>query len=231
MLDDFDWKGLAVPFAYVLVLGSALMTFSSVYRKRKASQSFNLEPWFGPHLQRNVYLSLLHLQPEEGAEKTPRVPDSVLRAALLRRAIEDIRRLMKIKNSKQACSALLQRGSVGDDLWQRFERAEKEMDAELRDVVAEANGLAPGWGQSIFQAAQEININAAIRENLDAVLSQANSEREWWEKRRGQIKDDFMKELDADATKETAPAKASDDDAVIVDTPTKSAGGKKKGKK
>lgn len=32
---------------------------------------------------------------------------------------------------------LLQRGSVGDDLWQRFLRAEKEMEDEVRDVVAE----------------------------------------------------------------------------------------------
>lgn len=36
---DIDWKGLALPFAYVLVLGSALMTFSTIYRKRKAGKS------------------------------------------------------------------------------------------------------------------------------------------------------------------------------------------------
>lgn len=33
---DIDWKGLALPFAYVVVLGGALMTFSTIYRKRKA---------------------------------------------------------------------------------------------------------------------------------------------------------------------------------------------------
>jgi len=32
---------------------------------------------------------------------------------------------------------LLARGSVGDELWQRFERAEKEIESELRDVVTE----------------------------------------------------------------------------------------------
>lgn len=101
------------------------------------AQSANLAPWFGPHLQRNVYLSLLHLAPEDGSEKGPKIPDSVLRAALLRRAVEDIRRLIQIKSAKQACSSLLQRGSVGDDLWQRFQRAEKEMEEELRDVVTE----------------------------------------------------------------------------------------------
>lgn len=47
--------------------------------------------------------------------------------------------MIQIKTAKQACGALLQRGSVGDDLWQRFERAEKEMDEELRDVVVEVS--------------------------------------------------------------------------------------------
>lgn len=100
-------------------------------------QSANLAPWFGPHLQRNIYLSLLHMEPEEGTEKAPKIPDSVIRAALLRRAVEDINRIIQIRTAKAACSSLLQRGSVGDDLWQRFQRAEKEMEDELRDVVME----------------------------------------------------------------------------------------------
>jgi len=77
------------------------------------------------------------MDPEEGQEKAPKVPESVLRAALLRRAVEDIKRLIQIRSAKQAGTTLLQRGSVGDDLWQRLLRAEKEMEEELRDVVME----------------------------------------------------------------------------------------------
>ncbi len=33
---DIDWWGLVLPSAYVMVLGGALMTFSSIYRKRRA---------------------------------------------------------------------------------------------------------------------------------------------------------------------------------------------------
>ena len=77
------------------------------------------------------------MEPEEGSEKAPKIPDSVIRAALLRRAVEDIHRIIQVRTAKQACSSLLQRGSVGDDLWQRFQRAEKEMEEELRDVVME----------------------------------------------------------------------------------------------
>ena len=71
---------------------------------------------------------------DDGSTK---VPDSVLKAALLRRATEDIHRIITVRNAKQALSTLLQRGSVGDDIWQQFLRAEKEMEEELRDVVKE----------------------------------------------------------------------------------------------
>lgn len=109
--------------------------------------SATLAPWFPPHMQRNIYLSLLHLEPEEGKEKkAPAVPESVLRAALLRRAVEDIHRIIQVRSAKQSCSTLLQRGSVGDDLWQRFLRAEKEMEEELRDVVMEVRlGTVARW--------------------------------------------------------------------------------------
>lgn len=212
-IPEIDWKSLALPFAYILVLGVSLYTFSTIYRKRKAgtssfspspallrvsfptlawlgieqstavssyyagpprycrfsfsllyvlcttkalrqrdadplppAQHANLAPWFGPHLQRNVYLSLLHMNPEDGKEKSPKVPESVVRAALLRRAVEDIHRLVQIRTAKQACSSLLQKGSVGDDLWQRFQRAEKEMEEELRDVVMEVRALGSWLG-------------------------------------------------------------------------------------
>ena len=104
---------------------------------KSTARSTSLEPWFGPHVQRNIYLSLLHLEPQPGQDKATPVPDSILKAALLQRAVEDIRRILAIRGAKQPLSQLLQRGSVGDDLWQRFLRAEKEMEAELRDVVEE----------------------------------------------------------------------------------------------
>jgi len=33
---EIDWKGLAFSVVYILVLGGALVSFSHVYRKRKA---------------------------------------------------------------------------------------------------------------------------------------------------------------------------------------------------
>ncbi|KAK4158128.1 Sec62/63 complex, subunit Sec66 [Chaetomidium leptoderma] len=220
---DINWRGLLLPLAYLVVLVGTFVTFSRVYRKRKAIESANLAPWFGPHLQRNIYLSLLHLEPEEGSEKAPKIPDSVIRAALLRRAVEDIRRIIQIRTAKQACSSLLQRGSVGDDLWQRFQRAEKEMEEELRDVVMEANGLLPGWGQIIFQSANEIAANKVLRDRLDEVEAQTANDKEWWEKRRASVKSGFMKELDEEESGKGQAKAGSEDEPVLVDTNTPSA--------
>ncbi|KAG9255110.1 Sec62/63 complex, subunit Sec66 [Emericellopsis atlantica] len=213
---DVDWKGLALPFAYLAVLGGALATFSTIYRKRKAARSANLEPWFGPHVSRDIYLTLLHMLPEDPKdEKATKIPVTMVRAALLRRAIEDLQRLVQIRSAKQACSSLLQRGSVGDDLWQRFQRAESEMQAELQDVVREANALSPQWGQIIFQSANEILLNDRMKEQIDEIQDTVESEKAWWAKRKEEIGSELIKELDESEKSSTT------DEAVLVDTPEK----------
>lgn len=94
-----------------------------------------------------MYLTLLHLDPAEASEsgdgekKLSKVPDSVLKAALLRRALEDIQRILHLRTSKPALQTLMQKGSVGDELWQRFLRAEKEMEEEVKDVVNEVSQI------------------------------------------------------------------------------------------
>ncbi|KAH9879160.1 hypothetical protein J1614_002597 [Plenodomus biglobosus] len=202
--DAVDWLMLSIPIAYLVILIGSLAVFSNLYRKRKAASAASLEPWFPAHLQRNVYLSLLHME-------DPKVPDSILKAALLRRATEDIHRIVQIRNAKQALQVLLQRGSVGDDLWQRFQRAEKEIEEELKDVVQEANAFAPNWGQTIFQSASEMAQNTHIRDRLTEIMSKTTEEQEWWAKRKADIQSAFMKELDEEKVK------SSEDEAVLVE--------------
>ncbi|KAF2754322.1 hypothetical protein EJ05DRAFT_469426 [Pseudovirgaria hyperparasitica] len=235
-----NWLTLMVPFAYLGILIGSLVTFSSLYRKRKLAKAASLAPWFGQNLQRDIYLTLLHMEPEAGQ---PKVPDSVLKAALLRRATEDVHRIVQIRNAKQALSTLLQKGCVGDDLWKRFSRAEKEVEEELRDVVQEANGFVPGWGQVIFQSASEIAQNIVARKRLEEIQAQVDADKEWWEKKKASVSSEFMKELDNEAAASPPSAmnkpsptntKGSDDDAVIVEAggPSDSAPkNKKKGKK
>jgi len=161
--------------------------------------------------------------------------------------------VMLIRDQKQALSTLLQRGSVGDDLWQRFLRAEKEMEEEVRDVVSEANAYVPNWGQIIFQSAKEIASNNVFRQRVQEYQSKVGEEREWWDRKKASIQEDFMKELDreeqskkATSGNKLAPSgptnqtsngppsvTGSDDDAVLVEAEAPAStpsGGKKKKK-
>ncbi|KAK5720971.1 Translocation protein S66 [Elasticomyces elasticus] len=263
------WTNLLLPTLYLIIVIGSLYTFSSTYRKRQLAKAAKLEPWFPSHRQRDIYLSLLHLDPSEQVDagekalsKLPdKVPDSVLKAALLQRALEDIKRIVQLRQAKPALQTLLQRGSVGDDLWKRFLTAEQEMEAEVKDVVNEANAFSDNWGQVIFQSANEMNQNLLIKQRLAEIQETLQAEKAWWEKKRAGVQAEFLKENGVTASEaakeeesvkddETAgkpveapvPAKkngSSDEDTVIVEAGGPSAQaqgagggkGKKKGKK
>lgn len=84
----------------------------------------------------------------------------------------------------------------------------------------QANALHPNWGPTIFQSAHEIASNTKLRESLEEIEAQTEAEKAWWEKRRGQIQSEFIKELDEEKAAKGSSA-VSEDDAVLVDTPSK----------
>jgi translocation protein SEC66 len=86
----------------------------------------------------------------------PIPPRQLLIAALLRRAMDDVRLIWSIRDAKAALNTLLQRGQIGDELWERFLTAEKELEAEIVEVVGEANTFQEGYGNQIFGIASEM---------------------------------------------------------------------------
>ncbi|KAJ3824369.1 Pre protein translocase subunit Sec66-domain-containing protein [Lentinula raphanica] len=143
-----------VPVAYILVVFGGLFIFSFYYRKQAASRV--LEPYFPSHPERNTYVTLL--------QKTdPPTPEVVLKSALLRRAMADVQRVIRLREDKPAVQNLMQKGSVGDDLWNSLLAAEKEMEAEIIEVMNEANTFVEGWGPVIFPSANEIIANEKMR--------------------------------------------------------------------
>jgi translocation protein SEC66 len=74
---------------------------------------------------------------------------------------------MRLREDKPALQSLLQKGSIGDDLWNSLLAAEKELEAEIMEVVAEANTFVEGWGSVIFQTASEVIVNERMRSILD----------------------------------------------------------------
>ncbi|KAJ9100067.1 hypothetical protein QFC19_005747 [Naganishia cerealis] len=141
-----------VPFAYVTVLVGGMLMFSRYLRRQKQGKSA------ASVRARDLYITLLQADPP--------TDDKILMSALLCRAVTDVKRIWQLRDSKQALNILVQKGSLGDETVARFAAAEKELEAEVVDVVAEANTFKQGWGQWIFASASEI----AQREKLRTVL-------------------------------------------------------------
>lgn len=120
------------------------------------------EPYFPQHRERDLYVSLL-------GKTDPPAPESLLKAALVRRAMTDVTRILRLREDKPALQILLQKGSIGDDLWNSLLAAEKEVEAELIEVASEANSYVEGWGQVIFQTASEMMANERMRGLLERV--------------------------------------------------------------
>ncbi|CCM02358.1 uncharacterized protein FIBRA_04453 [Fibroporia radiculosa] len=151
---------VVVPVLYVFIVFGSLFVFSSFYRRRNASKVY--EPYFPPHRERDVYVSLL--------QKTdPPASDALLKAALVRRAVTNVTRIIRIREDKPALQILLQKGSIGDDLWNSLLAAEKELEAEVLEVMTEANAYVEGWGQIIFQTATEMMHNEKMRQLVEQI--------------------------------------------------------------
>ncbi|CAO3669075.1 unnamed protein product [Rhizopus stolonifer] len=139
-------SSLLLPTVYLGGCIAAMSAFSYVYRRATGVQS--VEAWFPPNRQKEEYIALLNAEPE--------VPEFHLKAALLRRAMEAVRRLVQIQQEKPALQQLMKTGSIGDELWREFTAAEQEITAELQMIALEANTFKENWGQAIFSTAAQM---------------------------------------------------------------------------
>jgi translocation protein SEC66 len=119
-----------------------------------------VQPYFPTHPERDAYVTLLQ-------RTDPPAPDALLKSALVRRAMGDVHRALRIREDKPALQNLLQKGSIGDDLWNSLLSAEKELEAEIVEVVNEANAYVEGWGSVIFQTANEMIANEKMRATFE----------------------------------------------------------------
>ncbi|CEH18198.1 Preprotein translocase subunit Sec66 [Ceraceosorus bombacis] len=89
----------------------------------------------------------------------------------------DVKRIIRMRDDKQAMAALVQKGSLGDETVARFALAEKELEAELLDVISEANTFREGWGQLIFPTAGEMVAHLKHKEVYYGVATQRDDEK------------------------------------------------------
>lgn len=151
---------------YLIILIIPLKLYSIKFNKNKQIKNLDLiknSQWFDKHIPRSTYITLLQSTNDE----------LILKSALICRAVEDVKRIWKIRDDKLALVTLIQRGQVGDDLLQQIQSAEKELESEIVEVVSEANTYRLGWGQGIFQSASEIAQHQKLKKTHQNLVKQA----------------------------------------------------------
>jgi len=199
-----------VPIAYLIIVFGGLFVFSYFYRKHTSTRVF--EPYFPSHPERNVYVTLL--------QQDPPANDALLKSALVRRAMADVQRVLRIREDKPALQALLQKGSIGDDLWNSLIAAEKELETEIMEVIAEANSFVEGWGQVIFPTANEMLANEKMRAVFEAT-EQTKAELEL--KYEVKAKTQQLAPLAAGTPAPSTPAKATNGSLPLPTAPQSAA--------
>ncbi|KAJ3265827.1 translocation protein S66, partial [Borealophlyctis nickersoniae] len=142
-----------VPLFYLCGLAALFAGFVSWARGRqRVKQLHDLSTGYFPaHTAKLTYLELAEMfSPDEPTGQ------KLLTVALMKRAVENVRRAWKIRDEKPPLQNLVRQGVVGEDLWDKLCKAEAELDVEVQEVVEEAELYKPGWGKSIFQEASQL---------------------------------------------------------------------------
>ncbi|KAG0681032.1 translocation protein S66 [Pichia californica] len=101
--------------------------------------------------------------------KTLKVHEKLLKVALVERAAESLRRIIKQKETEPSIMLLYTRGLIGDESFKRFKLQAKLQDAEMLEIAKEAESFKPGWSRLVFANAQEVMMNQALRRRVNAV--------------------------------------------------------------
>lgn len=168
------------PLIYVAVMATAFVAFSVFYRRHRLRKLIEVEPLFGRNYSLELYILLKDkfynkLLPKEG-----RPPEKVVKAALLRRAVEAIRRSLKLKENEPVFNKLYQEGLIGDELFKQFGLQSKIQQLELKEIVEECQQFSKEWPATFFPVAQEICYNEALRRRLHAMDDRSKSLSELW---------------------------------------------------
>lgn len=159
------------PFLYGAILLICLFFFSKYYKQQRIKQLTQLRSIFDEHDARDLYFEIKEMK-EAGEVK---VHDKVIKAALLNRGAENIRRSFKLKELMPQVENLYKNGSIGDDYWKSFQTETKVTEAEVKDCIVEAEKIQPGWPQAFLQLCQEICFNQALQRRYNSILERKNT--------------------------------------------------------
>ncbi|AQZ09936.1 SEC66 (YBR171W) [Zygosaccharomyces parabailii] len=163
------------PLIYSAVLILSLVIFGSQYRKRQIMKKAKLPSIFDENDARDIHLTLKQMNEEQP------VHEKVLKAALLNRGAEAIRRSFKMKELEPQINILYKNGSIGEDYWQRYQNEVKLIELEFKQTLEEAQELQPGWLQMFVVVTKEICFNQALARRYNSILKRKEVCAEEWE--------------------------------------------------
>ena len=94
---------------------------------------------------------------------------------------------VKNRENKPVLTSLHQRGSIGDDVWNRFNTSEKLLQLEINEIAQEANDIKEGWAQQLLQTATEVCQNEGLRKRLVDLTAQQTDYKEAYDNIRKSI--------------------------------------------
>ncbi|KAI9355107.1 Sec62/63 complex, subunit Sec66 [Zopfochytrium polystomum] len=127
--------------------------------------------YFPEHIARLQYDELTEMYSPEDEHGL-----KLLSIALMRRALVDVQRLIMIRDEKPSLQNLVKTGVLGENMLSLILKAEKELEAEMVEVVEEAEVYRTGWGKSIFQEASNLLQQQAQAQAMAAAKAAANKE-------------------------------------------------------
>jgi translocation protein SEC66 len=160
----FSMLSLLLPIGYLGLIALIYKLFTTFNLPQKSKS------YFAENVARLEYLELAE-------QYTLNVTGlKILETALLKRAAEDLRRLMLLRDQKPSVSNLVAQGIMGQDMLDKITVAEMELNNELEDLMAESKIYRPDWEQTILQEAsallQQLASNDLDDENNDEIQQQ-----------------------------------------------------------
>lgn len=169
------------PLVYVVVMALAFAVFSILYRQHRLRKLVAVEPLFGHNHTVDLYHIVKDKYYDKLVPKDEKPPEKAVKAALLRRGVEAIRRSLKLKENEPVFNRLYQDGLIGDDVFQGYVLQNKVQQAELKEVVEECLQFSKEWPAAFFPVAQEICYNEALRRRLQALDLRGEALSEIWQ--------------------------------------------------
>lgn len=152
------------PIIYGALLIIYLMIFASQYRKRRIKKMTELPSIFDENEARKLYFEVKQMSEEQT------VHEKVIKALLLNRGAEAIRRSFKLKELEPQINMLYKSGSIGEDYWQRYQNEVKLAEVEFKETMMEAENLQQGWAQLFVALCKEICFNQALTRRYNSIF-------------------------------------------------------------